>query len=95
MLKLLCKIIAVPMVILFTVLYYIMYGAARVYCRVAGTVYVFIGICIFLAIITKQWLNLEIFGILAGAGLLILIAAGWLLGSFDSGREYFKGKLSA
>ncbi len=88
-LKIMGKIVAIPMIILFLVLYYMLYGASNLYCRVAGTAYTLLGIFAILAIITKQWIALEIFGILAVAGFIVIMLAGHILGLLDCAKEYF------
>ena len=88
-LKIMGKIIAIPMVIIFSALYYMLYGASNLYCRIAGTAYTLLGIFAVLAIITKQWIALEIFGILATAGFIVIMLAGHILGLLDCAKEYF------
>ena len=94
-LKIMGKVVAIPMVILFSVLYYMLYGASNLYCRVAGTAYTLLGIFAILAIITQQWIALVIFGILAAAGFIVILLAGHMLGVLDCAKEYFGSVLHA
>ena len=94
-LKITGKIIAIPMIILFSVLYYMLYGASNLYCRVAGIAYVLLGLLAILAIATQQWISLEIFGILAAVGFIVVMLAGHILGMLDSAKEFFGEVLHA
>lgn len=55
MIKLVGKVISVPMIIIFTVLYLLTYAAAYIYCKLTGIAFTFLAICAVIVIISKQW----------------------------------------
>lgn len=90
MIKILSKIVAALMVVIFGSLCVVANGAAKVYCRIAGIFFYFIGICVFLAVITSQWNNVFILAIIAGAGFLSYLTVGLLMTVLESGKDFFK-----
>ena len=88
--KMISKIVAALMVVIFGSLYMVANGAAKVYCRIAGIFFNFIGICVLLAVITSQWNNVFILAIIAGAGFLSYLAVGLLMTVLESGKDFFK-----
>lgn len=93
MIKMFSKIIAAIMVLVFGALCMVANGAAKVYCHVLGFLFNFVGICVLLAVISSQWNNALIFGIIAGVGALTFLAVGLFMAVFESGRDYFSGVL--
>ena len=88
--KMISKIVAALMVVIFGSLCMVVNGAAKVYCRIAGIFFSVMGFFIFLAVITSQWNNVFILGIIAGAGLLSFLAVGLLMTVLESGKDFFK-----
>ena len=88
--KMISKIVATLMVVVFGSLCMVANGAAKVYCRIAGIFFNFIGICVLLAVITSQWNNVFILAIIAGAGLLSYLAVVLLMTVLESGKDFFK-----
>ena len=90
MIKILSKIVAALMVVILGSLCMVANGAAKVYCRIAGIFFNFIGICVLLAVITSQWNNVFILAIIAGAGFFSYLAVGLLMTVLESGKDFFK-----
>ncbi len=93
MIKILSKIVAALMVVIFGSLCMVANGAAKVYCRITGIFFTIMGFFIFLAVITSQWNNVFILGIITGAGLLSFLGVGVLLTVLENGKDFFKAVL--
>lgn len=93
MIKILSKIVAALMMVILGSLCMIANGAVKVYCRIAGIFFNFIGICVFLAVITSQWNNVFILAIIAGAGIVSFFAVGFLMTVLERGKDFFKAVL--
>ena len=91
--KTISKIVVALMVVIFGSLCMVSNGAAKVYCRIAGIFFDFIGICVLLAVITSQWNNVFILAIIAGAGLLSYLAVVLLMTVLESGKDFFNAVL--
>lgn len=94
-LKIVAKIIAIPMIILLGSICLLAEGAANLYCHVAGFIMPLIVICVILAIITSQWTALLIFGMLVAASVVLTLLIGWTLGMLEYGRDFFVELLHA
>ena len=60
--RFLIKIILLPVVMILSLMKLLLDGATRVYCLIAGVAINLLIICAVLAIITRQWFALGVFG---------------------------------
>ena len=89
-----CKIaIALPMLLILSVLMLISKIISKLYCLGAGIVFIPLLICIALAVMTMQWSAVVIFGILMATSFVILFGMGWIMFQIETGQEFFKGLL--
>lgn len=91
--KTISKIVVALMVVIFGSLCMVSNGAAKVYCRIAGIFFDFIGICVLLAVITSQWNNVFILAIIAGAGFVSYLAVGLLMTALEREKDFFNAVL--
>lgn len=81
--KIMIRIIAIPIIVLLQLIHWAFDGVSKVYCLAAGVHYNILAICALLAIITGQWKALGILGILVAASLVLLFGAGWIMAMLD------------
>ena len=70
------KILLLPVVAILSVIKLFLEGATKLYCLVVGIAINLLVVCSVLAIITKQWFALAVFGIIFVAIMAILFSAG-------------------
>ena len=93
--KVLRKIIAIPMILVMTVLFYIVTIFSRIYGLAATVFNLVIMLCAIIALVLQQWNNL-------GIAVAILVISYLLMGAWDivaaffaSAKEFFTGVLFA
>ena len=80
------RIMILPVILMLNLMKLLLACATKIYCLVAGMAINILLVCIILAIISKQWLALEIFGVLFVV-LAILFFAGSVTVLVDSMKE--------
>lgn len=93
MIRLIKKMISIPMLLLLGILMLVSKLISKLYCLGAGFVLVPLIICVLLAIITTQWTAVAIFGSILAACIIILFGMGWIMFQIETGQEFFKGLL--
>ena len=93
--KVLGKIIAIPMILVMTVLFYIVTIFSRIYGLAATVFNLVIMLCAIVALVLQQWNNF-------GIAVAILVISYLLMGAWDivaeffaSAKEFFTGVLFA
>lgn len=88
--RVLKKIVAFLLLVLLTVAGFIVKVVVRLGSMVAGLATLFLGICAFLALINKMWLQLEIFGIIFAVMMICLFASAELQVQIELATERLK-----
>ena len=87
--KILKYFVALPMLILFTVLKVIMKLVMKLYEDLSGFVFLPLIILLLFALFTKQWINVEILGLLFAAAFAVLFAIVSVAVHIDICQEFF------
>ena len=89
--KMIMKIVAVPVLMVLTVLNWLINGAARVYAVVLALFYQVLAICGVMALIKHQWTSLGILVVMFGLSLGVVFGAGTIMAIVDDAKDNLKG----
>ena len=93
--KLILKILAIPIIVILSVMNFVIDLIMRVYCFGAGIILNALIVCIILAILWAQWQNLGIFIGIAVLGILATLAFVFLAAQVENVRMYLIDFLKA
>lgn len=88
--RLLIKIILLPVVMILSLMKLLLDGVTRVYCLVTGVAINLLVICTVLAIITGQWFALGVFAVVFVGVIAVLFGAGIMTVVLDNLKESIK-----
>lgn len=84
------RFLKLPIIMVLGLLSLLIEGATRLYCLVAGVAINLLLVCSVLAIVTQQWFEVVVFGILFVAMLLVLLCVGMVAVVIDNLRSKLK-----
>ena len=93
--KMILKIFALPVYLILCLLSGLLDIGLRVYCYGAGIVYWFLFICLLLAVICKQWLNVGIFVGIIGVAMLVTFWVGIVVATIEIWKDKLKATIVA
>ncbi len=71
--KMLLKIVLIPFILVLKLMGVAVDLIIKIECWVAGIIFLFVGICILLAVMNQLWLQAGILGGMFGAGVIVLL----------------------
>ena len=89
--KMIMKIVAVPVLMILTVLNWLINGAARVYVIVLALFYQILAVCGLMALVKHQWTSLGILVVMFSLSLGIVFGAGTIMAIVDDMKDNLKG----
>lgn len=85
--KIILKILAMPVYLILCLLSGLIDVGLRVYCYGAGIVYWFLFVCLLLAVICKQWLNVGIFVGIIVVVMLVTVLVGIVVATIEVWKD--------
>ena len=89
--KMILKIIALPVLMILTVLNWLINGAARVYVIVLALFYQILAVCSLMALVKHQWTSLRILVVMFVLSLGVVFGAGTIMAIVDDMKDNLKG----
>ena len=89
--KMILKIIALPVLMILTVLNWLINGAARVYVIVLALFYQILAVCSLMALVKHQWTSLGILVVMFVLSLGVVFGAGTIMAIVDDMKDNLKG----
>lgn len=93
--KIILKIFAMPVYLILCLLSGLIDIGLRVYCYGAGIVYWFLFICLLLAVICKQWLNVGIFVGIIVVATFVTVLVGIVVATIEVWKDKLKTAIVA
>lgn len=81
------RMIIMPVVLILSLFKLVLSGAAKLYCLLAGMAITLLIVCAVLALITRQWFALVVFGVIFLAIMAVLYSAGTMMVIVDNIKD--------
>lgn len=81
------RMIIMPVVLILSLFKLVLSGAAKLYCLLAGMAINLLIVCAVLALITRQWFALVVFGVIFLAIMAVLYSAGTMMVIVDNIKD--------
>ncbi len=93
--KIILKVLALPAILVLSILNFVMNIVLEVYSLGAGILFIVLGLCIIAAIAGGMWHNLIFLVCMVGAVILLSLAIGFVMGQIKVMRSELIGFLKA
>lgn len=95
MLKIIVKILALPLILILSIAGFLINAAIKLYCLVSAVALKILAFCALIAVCTSQWQPLLIIGIMIAIGIGIAFCASFITAQIEICRDSLCGYLRA